>query len=113
MRQFLQIQTTLPSEAAARELAAELVGRKLAACVQIVGPVASTYAWKGNVETSAEWLCLLKSEAALFGPLQRLLESIHPYECPELIATPILHLNPAYAQWLDAELAAAPVEETG
>jgi len=52
----VQVSTTLDSESAAQSLAATLVNERLAACVQVVGPIRSTYRWEGRVETATEWL---------------------------------------------------------
>jgi periplasmic divalent cation tolerance protein len=54
----IQVTTTLPSRDAADRLAAQMVEDRLAACVQVVGPVSSTYRWEGRVETAQEWYCI-------------------------------------------------------
>ena len=56
-----QVTTTLPDEAAAQQVGARLVEEHLAACAQVVGPVSSTYRWKGKVELAVEWYCNLKT----------------------------------------------------
>ena len=65
MDEFIQVVTTVGSEEDARRIARELVEERLAACVQVVGPVSSTYWWEGVVETETEWLCLIKSRGGL------------------------------------------------
>ena len=61
MTDFLQITTTAGSRDEAERIAAALVERRLAGCVQIVGPVRSVYRWQGAVEQAEEWLCLIKT----------------------------------------------------
>ena len=97
---YVQITTTAPSRAIASAIADALVERRLAACVQVVGPVASTYRWKGAVERSEEWLCLIKTEQRLFSALEATVRSLHPYETPEIVATPIGEGSEAYLKWI-------------
>lgn len=107
MAQIIQVQTALPDEASARRFAQGLLDERLAACVQIVGPISSMYHWQGKLESSAEWLCLAKTDMALFATIEDRLADWHPYECPELIATPIVAANAAYVAWLQEAVAAA------
>ncbi len=101
---FLQVATTVDSEAAAGELAAALVEARLAACVQVLGPVASTYWWQGQVERAQEWLCLVKTTAAALEPAMEAIRAEHSYEEPEITATPIVAGSPGYLKWLGAEV---------
>ena len=82
MGEYIQITTTTGSRHDAEQLASELVSRRLAGCVQITGPIASTFRWQGKVETAEEWVCTLKTNRAQHPDIQKLLEEIHPYEVP-------------------------------
>lgn len=104
MADFIQVFTTVPRREDAERLAKQLVEKRLAGCVQILGPLASTYWWKGRVETSEEWLCLLKSSKALFRKLETAVKQVHPYETPEIIALPIAAGNQDYLAWLSEVL---------
>jgi len=76
------------------------VAEGLAACVQIVGPVASTYRWEGTIERAVEWQCIAKvSEAALEATVARI-RSMHSYQQPEIIATRISTGDPGYLDWV-------------
>ncbi len=88
----------------ARKIAAQLVEERLAACVQIVGPITSLYRWQGAVEEEKEFLLLIKSTEDLVPRIAELLDRIHPYEVPELIATPIVDGSAAYLGWLQDNL---------
>lgn len=105
MRKFIQVLTTTDKREDAERIAGLLVEKKLAACVQIVGPIASIYRWKGRVETAQEWQCLIKSREDLFGEVEKAIRAVHPYETPEIIATAILAGSREYLQWLHDELA--------
>jgi len=102
--EYIQVFTTAEKKEDAEKIARALVERRLAGCVQIAGPVSSTYWWKGNVETAGEWLCLIKSRKTLYGELEKAIKEIHPYETPEIIAVPIVNSSKEYLAWLGNEL---------
>ncbi len=95
-----QVLTTIDSEAAASRIAEALVQEGLAACTQIVGPVASRYRWQGVIERADEWQCIAKtSEPALDAAMSRI-RSLHSYQQPEIIATRISTGDPGYLDWV-------------
>jgi periplasmic divalent cation tolerance protein len=100
MADYVQVQTTAGSAEEAERIAAALVERRLAACIQTVGPVASRYRWRGAVETDEEWLCLAKTEASRYPELEAAIRELHSYEEPEIVATPIVAGSPGYLAWL-------------
>jgi len=101
---YIQILTTVGKREDAERIAQTLVQRRLAGCVQIVGPISSVYWWKSKIEKAEEWLCLIKSEEALYNEVEEAIKKIHPYETPEIIATPIVTGSKEYFRWLDQEL---------
>ena len=100
----MQVLTTTGNRQDAEQIAAELVSRRLAACVQVGGPINSTYRWQGKVETAEEWTCTIKTSRDKLAAIQSLLKEIHRYEVPELIATPIVDGSEAYLKWLGEQL---------
>jgi periplasmic divalent cation tolerance protein len=104
MSEFVQVLTTTGNRQDAEQIATELVSRRLAACVQLGGPITSTYRWQGKVETAEEWTCTIKTSRDKLAAIQSLLKEIHRYEVPELIATPIVDGSHAYLQWLGEQL---------
>jgi len=96
--------TTTASRASARRIARALVDRRLAACMQIVGPIESIYRWHGKVETAREWLCFIKTTQARYRELAAAIESLHPYDTPEIIAVPIAAGSRRYLEWLAASV---------
>jgi len=104
MTEFLQVTTTVGTRQDAERIAGELVDRRLAGCVQISGPIHSTYRWQGAVETAEEWMCVAKTSDLQFAAIERLLAELHPYEVPELLATPIKVGGDAYLKWLREQL---------
>jgi len=101
---FVQVLTTVSSRQAAQRIADLLVRERLAACAQIVGPIASTYRWNGRIRTAREWLCLAKTRKSLYQEVESALRQVHPYEVPEIIAVPIATGSRGYLDWLDREL---------
>jgi periplasmic divalent cation tolerance protein len=100
MNAFIQITTAAGSRDEADRIATTLVDRRLAACVQIVGPVRSVYRWQGAIEHSEEWLCQIKTTDVLFAAVEGAIREVHSYDCPEIIATPIVDGSEAYLKWL-------------
>jgi periplasmic divalent cation tolerance protein len=103
MTPYIQISTTTQTKEDAQKIARYLVEQNLAACVQITGPIESTYRWKEKVETAMEWLCLIKTRESLFDKVEAAIKKLHPYETPEIIAVPIIKGSREYLKWLDNE----------
>lgn len=103
MAEYIQVSMTVEKWEDAQRIGRQAVESRLAACVQIVGPISSTYWWKGRIEESEEWLCLLKTEKGLFEQLAQKLRALHPYEVPEIVAVPLIAGNPDYFRWIDQE----------
>jgi periplasmic divalent cation tolerance protein len=100
LAEYLQVQTTTDSEEEAARIAAALVERRLAACVQTIGPITSRYRWQGEVERAREWLCLAKTEAGSYAELEAAIRELHSYDEPEIVATPIVAGSSGYLDWL-------------
>ncbi len=103
MSEFLQITTTTGTRQDADQIAAELVSRRLAGCVQVSGPIVSTFRWQGKTETQEEWLCTIKTTSDKLPAIEQVIDEIHPYEVPEVIATPIVGGSEKYLAWLNEE----------
>lgn len=106
MTEYIQVLTTVEHKADAEKIAGSLVDKKLAACVQILGPLTSCYRWQGKVESAQEYLCLIKSRQDLFPDLEAAIKDLHPYEVPEILAMPVSAGGRNYLDWLAAELKA-------
>ncbi|MEX2317367.1 MAG: divalent-cation tolerance protein CutA [Pirellulales bacterium] len=104
MSEFVQITTTTGTREVAERIATELVSRRLAACVQVGGPIQSTFRWQDKLETTEEWFCLAKTERGQLNAIERLLAELHPYEVPELVATPIVAGGAAYLKWMAEQI---------
>jgi periplasmic divalent cation tolerance protein len=103
MNDFVQVVTTTERQEDARQIADLLVEKRLAACVQIVGPLTSVYRWQGKVESAQEWQCQIKTRQALLDDVSDAIREVHPYEVPEIIAVPIVAGSREYLIWLEEQ----------
>jgi periplasmic divalent cation tolerance protein len=94
---------TAPNSEEARAMARILIAERLAACVNILGDVDSVYRWKGEVESATETALIAKTTADRLQALIERLTSIHSYDCPCVVALPIVEGNPAFLDWIGKE----------
>ncbi len=104
----VQVSTTVDSAALAEQIAAALVAERLAACVQIVGPMTSVYRWEGAITQATEWLCTAKTVEPRLAAVMARIRALHSYQLPEIIATPVVTADPGYLNWLQLETTSAP-----
>ena len=103
MPQILIVFTNCPDEACANTIALALVEAKVAACVNILPRAQSVYCWQGTVESATEIPLFIKSTAANYPALEKIIRQHHPYDVPEIIALPVAYGLPAYLNWVAAE----------
>jgi len=101
--EFCQVTTAIDTRESADALARSAVWGRLAACAQVVGPIASTYWWEGNVQTAEEWLVLFKTTSARYEALEGHIRGEHPYDLPEILSMAVNVGNPAYLMWVREE----------
>jgi periplasmic divalent cation tolerance protein len=92
--------STVGTREDAERIAAALVDERLAACVNVVPGLASTYRWKNAVQRDEELLLLIKTRAEHVEDLGARLRALHPYEVPELIVLPIAGGHGPYLDWI-------------
>jgi len=93
---------TCPDEIVAERIATALVDERLAACVNRVPGVVSTYRWKSEVCRDSECLLLIKTTIERFAALSERIVALHPYELPEVVAVDIARGLPRYLEWVAA-----------
>src|SRR5438309_8066555 len=98
--EYSLILSTAASREKAHEIARTLVSRNLVACINILGPIDSIYRWKGAVETSQEFLLLMKTQADRFDAVRTAIRTLNSYDTPEVIQLPVQNGLPAYLQWI-------------
>ncbi len=104
MTSYIFVITTVNSKSQAHTIAHMLVAKKLGACAQVVGPISSIYRWNGKIEKAQEWMVILKTKKSLFKKVEAAILKIHPYDTPEIVASPIAALGEKYGSWLHREL---------
>ena|ERR1700682_4546842 len=92
--------TTAGSEEEARKIGRHLVENQLAACVNIIPQVESIYRWQGKVDSSREWLPLVKTTQERFPAVREAIRKLHSYEVPECVVLNIEDGSSEYLQWL-------------
>lgn len=102
--QFRVLFVTVPDAKLGVELAAGLVERKLAACVNVVPGITSVYRWEGTIHKDPEALLLIKTRAGALYELSQFIKEKHPAKVPEIISLPITEGNAAYLEWLGANV---------
>ncbi len=103
-RNYMMVLTTTSSEKEAEKISEELIEQNLGACVQVYGPIKSTYSWKGSIEKSEEWMCFIKTRSDKFDDVEKKIKELHSYETPEIIALPIIEASKEYLRWIDENL---------
>jgi periplasmic divalent cation tolerance protein len=104
MNDALLVITSAPDRKVALTIARELIERRLAACVNVLGACDSIYRWQGQVEAARELPLLIKTRPAAYPDVEATIRKLHPYELPEIVAVPIERGLPEYLQWVTAQI---------
>ena len=99
----LLVLTNCPDQATADRIATALVENRLAACVNVLPPVESTYRWQGAVEQAVEVPLLIKCTRERYPALEEALRQLHPYTVPEIIAIRVVAGFAPYLRWVNDE----------
>jgi len=102
MSDLILILTTMPDDDRADRLARTLVDERIAACVNVHGPMMSTYRWNGAVEREAERQIVIKTARERRAAVEARLRELHPYELPEFVVIDAA-ASDAYAAWVSGE----------
>ena len=102
MGEHAVILSTASSEDEARRIASALVERRLAACVNVLPKIHSTYRWKDAVERAEEWMLVVKTRRERFDEVARTIRELHSYELPEVVMLDLAGGDPRYLAWIDA-----------
>lgn len=111
MSGYVQVITTTGSKEDAMAIAQGLVELRLAACVQISGPITSFYRWDGQITTGEEWQCTAKTKASFYSDVENAIGHLHKYDVPEIIAVPIIEGSLNYIRWIEHELSSTATAE--
>src|SRR5947199_10842958 len=92
--------STFPDHETARRISTELITGNFAACANILPAIESIYRWQEKIETGNETLVLFKVSEDRQSAFQAKLNSLHPYEVPEIIFVPVSGGLPQYLRWV-------------
>ncbi|MBF0183518.1 MAG: divalent-cation tolerance protein CutA [Magnetococcales bacterium] len=107
--EIILVWTTLPGQQAAVQLARQLLEEQYVACAHLLPGGRSLYRWQGAIQDEEEWTLLLKTRQTLYARLEQRIQQLHPYEVPEILATPVVAVLPAYAAWLQEVVPEQPL----
>jgi len=100
MSDVVIVLSTVPDDDSGEQLARALVEERLAACVNVHGPMLSVYRWRGTVERSAERQIVIKTSRARLPALEARLKALHSYELPEFVVVPVEGGSTDYLDWV-------------
>jgi periplasmic divalent cation tolerance protein len=103
MSDVLVVMTNAPDMDVARKIAADLLEKKLAACVNIVSGCESHYVWKGKLEQASEVQLQIKTTVSRYAEIEASVRALHPYELPEIIAVTVSRGSHDYLAWVAEE----------
>jgi periplasmic divalent cation tolerance protein len=103
MAEYMQVETSVDSEAEAERLARGIAGERLAACVQIIGPIRSFYWWQGELVDAREWQIHIKTTKERLGDVATYIKANHSYETPGILGLKIEAGSREYLDWISAE----------
>ena len=112
MSDLIQVITTVDTKEAADALASELVKLRLAACVQIDGPINSIYRWQGEIETAQEFRLMIKTRRGVYNDVEQAIRGHHSYDVPEIVAVPVVVASASYSDWLNEQIDDNPLHKS-
>jgi periplasmic divalent cation tolerance protein len=103
MERAVLVYTTWPSIVEAEQAGRAILGRRLAACVNILPGMISHYWWEGKVERAEEVVMLIKTRASMADLVRNAVKEAHTYTTPAFMVLPIDDLDPDYHAWVVRE----------
>jgi periplasmic divalent cation tolerance protein len=104
---YILVYMTAKDGAQASRIGRKLVEERIAACVNILGGIRSIYQWKGRLSDEREVAFIAKTRGDLLDTLTARVRELHSYECPCIIALPVIAGNPEFLAWIGCETKSA------
>ncbi|MBN1368211.1 MAG: divalent-cation tolerance protein CutA [Dehalococcoidales bacterium] len=101
---FIVIMVTAKDNTEAQKIAREILGKRRAACVNIIPAVNSTFWWLDKIESENECLLIIKTSVFMLNAVTEIIKKNHSYSVPEIIALPVVGGNPDYLKWIENTL---------
>jgi periplasmic divalent cation tolerance protein len=109
---IIAVITTSDDPEVLERIGASLLEARLISCIQVVGPIKSTYWWKGAIRKSEEWMGVMKSRRELYPRVEEEIRHSHPYETPQIEAFHVTDVLSAYGKWVIDETRLPSVLDT-
>ena len=103
MMEHILLYITCVSKQEAEKISKVLVAKKLVACTNILGEISSLFRWQNEVKNEQEWAMIAKTKQSLLDEIVKEVKANHSYECPCIIALPIIGGSSDFLKWLDEE----------
>ena len=100
---IIVIYCTVPKKKLAKDITKVLMKHKLAACVSMIENVRSVFSWEGEICEEKEIMMMIKTRRANYGKIKLVIEDMHDYSVPEIIALPVVDCSEDYLKWLVQE----------
>lgn len=100
---IIVVYCTVPNKKLAKDITKVIMRHKLAACISMIENVKSTFSWDGELCEEKEVLLMIKTRRANYGKVKLVIEDMHSYSVPEIIALPIVDCSEDYLKWLIKE----------
>ena len=102
---ILSVYCTFADAQEAERVGRQVVEERLAACVNILGPIRSIYRWEGDVEIADEVAAIFKTTADAEAELVSRIAALHSYDVPAIVVWPIAKSPASYEDWVEASVA--------
>lgn len=99
---YILVLNTCNSDEIASLISDMLVSQKLAACVNIIKSMESVYQWQGEIQRDQEFLLIIKTRQSLYPSVEKMIQELHNYELPEIIAVPVIAGEKKYLDWIQS-----------
>ncbi len=100
---YIVIYCTVPNKKEGRDIAKVLIKKKFAACVNIIDKLDSIFSWNGKMMEEREAMMIIKTKKDLFERVSHVIQEMHSYNVPEVIALPIVNADETYLKWIAHE----------
>jgi len=100
---FIVIYCTVPNKKEGKEIAKKLIEKKLVACVNIIDKIESIFSWDGELCEETEAMMIIKTKKELFDKVNAMIQALHSYNVPEVIALPMVEADEQYLKWIEHE----------
>ena len=90
----------MPDQMTAKEIASQLLSKKMVACANIFAPHLSVYEWNGKIESSDECVMILKTTVEQAAAAEEMLLELHPYDCPCVLTLNTDKTNSQFLDWV-------------